>query len=155
VPAQQKNTANDCEKLSGLDPNPIRRATVTEMSNKTAATHGQIKAGGQDYGERNPLTEYSLADSLDHVLVHRSLNALAMRADLMAVLREHIEKRGWTQICSRSGPLCARVTGAAIDRPLPERNALPRFLATAVVEECLARQEQSLPRNWLDAQGRF
>src|ERR1700684_538319 len=29
VRTQQKNTANDCEKLSGLDPDPIRRVTVT------------------------------------------------------------------------------------------------------------------------------
>ena len=34
---------------------PIGRATVTEVNNKTADTHGQIKAGDQDYRER--LTE--------------------------------------------------------------------------------------------------
>jgi hypothetical protein len=44
VRAQQKNTANDCEKLSHLDPNPIRRVMVTEVNNKTADTHGKIKA---------------------------------------------------------------------------------------------------------------
>jgi hypothetical protein len=75
VRAQQKNTANDCEKLSDRDPNPIRRATVTEVSNKTADTHCKIKAGDQDYRERNPLTARPLADSTGSVLVHRNLKA--------------------------------------------------------------------------------
>jgi hypothetical protein len=35
---------------SDFDPNPIRRATVTEVSNKTADTHDKIKAGDQDTG---------------------------------------------------------------------------------------------------------
>lgn len=65
--AQQKNTANDCEKLSDLDPNPIRRLTVIEVSNKTADAHGQIKAGDQDYRDRNFLTAHSLVDSLGTV----------------------------------------------------------------------------------------
>lgn len=73
--AQQKNTANDCEELSDLDPDPIRRATVTEVSNKTADTHDQIKAGDQDYRERNLLTAHSLAYSLRSILVHRNLKA--------------------------------------------------------------------------------
>src|SRR5882672_9587140 len=73
VCAQQKNTANDCERLSDFDPNPIRRVTVTEVSNKTADTHDKIKAGDQDYRNRNPLTARSLADSLGSVLVHRNL----------------------------------------------------------------------------------
>ena len=84
VRAQKKNTTNDCEKLSDLDPNPIRRATVTEVNNKTADTHGQIKAGDQDYRDRNPLTAHSLADSLGSVLVHRNLKAL--RFVLRAIL---------------------------------------------------------------------
>ena len=75
VRAQQKNTANDCEKLSDFDPNPIRRATVTEVSNKTADTHDKIKTGDQNYSDRNPLTAHSLADSLVSVLVHRNLKA--------------------------------------------------------------------------------
>ncbi len=75
VRAQQKNTANDCEKLSDFDPNPIRRATVTEVSNKTADTHDKIKTGDQNYSDRNPLTAHSLADSLGSVLVHRNLKA--------------------------------------------------------------------------------
>jgi hypothetical protein len=70
VGAQQKNTANDCEKLSDLDPDPIRRATVAEVSNRTAYTHDYIKAGDQDYRERNPLKAHSLAYSLDSVLIH-------------------------------------------------------------------------------------
>ena len=74
--AQQKNTANDCEKLSDLDPNPIGRATVTEVSNKTADTHGKIKAGDQDYRDRNPLTAHSLAGSIGSVLVHGTLRPL-------------------------------------------------------------------------------
>jgi len=61
--AQQKNAANNCEKLSDLDPDPIRRAAVTKVNNKTADTHGQIKAGNQDYRERNPLTAHLLAYS--------------------------------------------------------------------------------------------
>ena len=40
VSAQQKNTTNDCEKLTDLDPDPIRRATVTEVNNRTSDTHG-------------------------------------------------------------------------------------------------------------------
>src|SRR5262249_29460754 len=72
VRAQQKNTANDCEKLSDLDPDPVRRATVTEVSNQTTDTHGQIEAGDQDYRDRNPLTAHSLAGSLGSVLVHRN-----------------------------------------------------------------------------------
>jgi hypothetical protein len=75
VRAQQKGTANDCENLRDLDPNPIRGATVTEVNNRTADTHGKIKAGNQDYRDRNPLTAHSLADSLDSVLVHRNLKA--------------------------------------------------------------------------------
>ena len=71
VRAQQKNTANDCENLSDLDPNPIRRVTVTEVSNKTADSHGKIKAGDQDYRDRNSLKAHPLADSLGGVLVHR------------------------------------------------------------------------------------
>ena len=78
--AQQKNSANDCEKLSDLDPNPIRRVTVTEVSNEAADTHGQIKAGDQDYRDRNPLTAHSLADFLGSVLIHMNLKAATIRA---------------------------------------------------------------------------
>ena len=73
VPAQQKNTADDRDNLSDRDPNPIRRATLTEVNNKSADTYGNIKAGDKDYGDRNPLTVHSLGDSLCAVLVHRNL----------------------------------------------------------------------------------
>ena len=60
VCSQQKNTANDCEKFSGLDPNPIRCAAVTEVNNKTADTHDKIKAGNQDHRDGNLVTAHSL-----------------------------------------------------------------------------------------------
>ena len=66
--AQQKNTANDREKLSHLDPNPIRCVTVTEVNNKAADTHGKIKAGDQDHRDWNTLTRHSLADCLGSAL---------------------------------------------------------------------------------------
>ena len=78
VSAHQKNTANNCEKLSYLDPDPIRRATVTEVNNNATDTHGQINAGDQNYRERNPLTAHLLANSLGSVLVHCNQNALRL-----------------------------------------------------------------------------
>jgi hypothetical protein len=68
VRAQQKNTANDREKLGQFDPNPIRRVTVTEVNNKTADTHDKIKAGDQDHRDWNSFTGHSLADCLGSVL---------------------------------------------------------------------------------------
>jgi hypothetical protein len=84
VSAQQKNTANDCERFSDLDPDPVGRATVTKVNNKTADTHGQIKTGDQDYSERYPVTARSFAHSFGSVLVHR--NPQAPRFALSGIL---------------------------------------------------------------------
>jgi hypothetical protein len=76
VRAQQKNTANDCKKLSDLDQDPIRRARVTEVKHKADDPYGQIEAGDQNYRDRNPLMARSLADTLGSILIHQNPTAL-------------------------------------------------------------------------------
>jgi antitoxin HigA-1 len=151
VRTQQKNTANDCEKLSGLDPDPIRRVTVTEVSNKTADTHGQIKAGDQDYRERNPLTAHSLAHSLGSVLVHRNLTVSEMFKNGMrpvhpgeVLLEDFLKPRG----------MSANALAKALCVPAPRINDVVRGRRGVSADTAmrLARYFGGDARSWLNLQ---
>jgi len=43
--AQQEYAADDCERFSELDPNPIGRATVDQVDCGTVESHEEKKAG--------------------------------------------------------------------------------------------------------------
>ncbi len=53
---QQKRTTNDGEEFSGLDPYPIRLATITEVGNRSADAHGKVHAGDHEYDEGHLFT---------------------------------------------------------------------------------------------------